>query len=106
MTFELDTPTGATTHITRYNLIEELTDRVLNWYGFSYASDYRMRPYAMLVAIEIHDRAASNTRLPDWMLQPSERDRIVLDGLTREQIEAADAATGGHMTARRAALGR
>lgn len=38
----------------RFPLVEELTDRVLGWFSFTNASDYRMVPVAMEVAIELH----------------------------------------------------
>ena len=72
---------GATDHMTRFDRIETLTDRVMNWYGFTYASDYRMRPYAMLAAIQLHEMGVSP------------------DTLTTEQIKAADKEAGGTMLA-------
>jgi hypothetical protein len=71
-----------TRHESVFPIIEELTDRVMNWYGFTNASDYRMRPWAMLVAIEIYGR---------W--------GHALDLLTATDIETADAAMGGKMKA-------
>lgn len=70
---------GATVHVTRNDTIEQLTDQVMNWYGFTNAYDYAFRPYAMLIAIELDNRKA----------RP--------DTLTKEQIEGADETTGGRM---------
>lgn len=65
----------------RFEAVETLTDRVLGWFGFTHASDYTMVPDAMRVAIELH------------------RTGVTPDTLTRSDIEAADAATGGIMIA-------
>lgn len=68
-----------TEHATRFPLVEHLTDCVLNWYGFAEAWNYTLRPYAALVAIELHHRHS----FPD--------------SLTAEDIEEADRATGGRL---------
>lgn len=64
---------------TRFPLVEHLTDSVMNWYGFTEAWNYQLRPYAQFVAIELHTR------------------RHTPAALTAEQIEEADKATGGNM---------
>jgi hypothetical protein len=65
----------------RFPLVEEMTDRVLGWFGFTTAADYRMVPLAMEVAIEAH------------------RLGFTPDTLTREGIETADSNTGARMAA-------
>lgn len=74
-------PQGATRHATRSDKIEMLTDLVMGWYGFDRASDFRLRPYAMIVAIALHDRDAYT------------------DTCTAAMIEEADAECGGKMRA-------
>lgn len=63
----------------RYPLVEELTDRVLGWFGFTNKFDYRMVPVAMDVAIELH------------------RLGFTPDSLTKEGIAEADRNTGEKM---------
>jgi hypothetical protein len=69
------------THATVFPTIEILTDRVMNWFGFTYADQYPLRPYAMIVACAMH---ASG---------------VTVESLTREDIESADAYTGGKLDA-------
>jgi hypothetical protein len=64
-----------------FELVTTLTHRVMGWYGFTYASEYPILGRATEVAIELVRR------------------RATADTLTREDIEAADAATGGNMRA-------
>lgn len=68
-------------HASVFPTIEVLTDRVMNWFGFTYASDYRLRPYAMIVACDLHDSG------------------VTAESLTRADIESADERTGGKLTA-------
>jgi hypothetical protein len=68
-------------HETIITEVEELTNSVLNWFGFTRTEHYRLRPYAMRVAIELYQRGHR------------------ADTLTQHQIEQADLATKGRMTA-------
>lgn len=72
---------NTTAHATVFPTIEVLTDRVMNWFGFTYADQYPLRPYAMIVACTMH---ASG---------------VTAESLTKEDIESADEYTGGKLTA-------
>lgn len=69
------------THATALPEVEELTDNLLNWFGWYGPADYPKRGYAMIVAANLFARG------------------IRANTLTNEQAHEADTETGGHLTA-------
>lgn len=74
-----------------FALVYALTERVMRWYGFSHEYHYSMLSLALPVAVEVVKRAAT-----PGITTPDLRERT-LNRLTREDVEAADAATGDKM---------
>ena len=66
----------------------ELANRVMGWYGFTEAYHYELLPMAVTVACQLV------------------KDGVNGDTLTRENLERADAATGGKMCAMWEAINR
>ncbi len=62
-----------------FELVFELTDRVMRWFGFDQESSYELLPHAVAVATELV--------------------RSGIEDPTRADIEDADAVTGGRMVA-------
>lgn len=74
-----------------FALVYALTTRVMRWYGFDHEYHYSMLSWATPVAVEVIKRKSTPG------ITTADLRAATLNRLTREDVEAADAATGGNM---------
>lgn len=73
-----------------FALVYALATRVMRWYGFADEFFYTMLPAATEVAVEVVKRKVTPGIATAEL-------RVALDRMTRQELEAADAATGSKL---------